>query len=103
MKRVNYKIRFNFDYHQISELEKNIDDYRYEFENSKKEYLEYHTQIKILKQVVKEKNENIYMQLNEVEAWAVTNDKIKKQLDEKNSHIAHLETRISDLSKKKKV
>ena len=43
------------------------------------------------------------MQLNEVEAWAVINDKIKKQLDEKNSHIAHLETRISDLSKKKKV
>lgn len=80
-----------------------MEDYRYEFENSKKEYLEYHTQIKILKQVVQEKNENILMQLNEVEGWIVLHEKIKKELKEKNSHISHLETRISDLSKNRKI
>ena len=58
-------------------------DYRSEFENSKKEYLEYHTQIKILKQVVQEKNENITMQMNELEGWMVLYDKSKKDLKEK--------------------
>ena len=84
-------------------MEKSLKDYRSEFENSKKEYLEYHTQIKILKQVVQEKNENITMQMNELEGWMVLYDKSKKDLKEKNSHIAHLETRISEFSKKKKI
>jgi|LauGreDrversion4_2_1035121.scaffolds.fasta_scaffold495757_1 hypothetical protein len=87
---------------KINELENNIKDYRYEFENNKKEYLEYHTQIKILKQVVTEKNEIIIMQMNEIETWVVMHDRLKKELKEKNSHIAHLETRISELSKKTK-
>lgn len=64
--------------------------------------MEYHTQIKILKQVVTEKNELILMQLNENEGWVVMYDKLKKELKEKNSHIAHLETRISELSKRTK-
>jgi hypothetical protein len=79
-----------------------LKEYKFEFENSKKEYLEYHTQIKILRQVVGEKNENILMQLNEIEGWFVMHEKVKKELKEKNAHIAHLETRISEMSKKYK-
>ena len=77
--------------------------FRSEFEISKKQYLDYLTQIKILKQVVQEKNENILMQFNEVESWVVLHNKIKKELREKNSHISHLETRISDFAKRKKI
>ena len=38
-------------------------------ENSKKEYIDFYTQIKMLKQLIEQKEENIMMLTEEVDTW----------------------------------
>ncbi len=61
-------------------MEKEIKNYQEFSESSKKEHIEYHTQIKILKQSLDEKEENIHMVTEEMNQW------MKEYLKERANH-----------------
>ena len=46
-----------------------MSDFKSDFEVSKKDNIEHVTQVKILRQIINEKNENIHMLSEEVENW----------------------------------
>lgn len=66
-------------------MENELENYKKIFDNSKKEYIEFYTQIKILKQSLLEKNENIQMVTEEVGTW------MHELFREKQSHFNSLQ------------
>ncbi len=88
--------------HQIIKvLETQLKSLEDNFDNSKKEYIEFHTQIKILKQSLEEKKENIEMLSEEVETWRFAYD--KELMEHKNTKelVQTLEIKIISLKKDK--
>lgn len=65
--------RINLEKHELSikitELEKTIEDLNGRIKSNQTEYIDYNTQMKIVKEILNEKEENILMLQNELETW----------------------------------
>ena len=81
------------------ELQNNLEDCNLQVKNFELEHIEYHTQIKILKQTLEEKDENIEMLTNEVETWI--NDLYKERIAHYNAeqNISNLEIKLQSIRK----
>jgi chromosome segregation ATPase len=86
---------------KMTEMEKELNEFKNIFENSKKEYIEYLTQIKILKQSLTEKNENIEMITEEVQMWMY--ELYKERLSHYNTqqNVTALEVKIQTIQKER--
>jgi len=80
-------------------MEKEIKNYQDFSESSKKEHIEYHTQIKILKQYLDEKEENIHMVTEEMSQWM--NEYLKERTNHSNTQqtVAGLEIKINSMKR----
>ena len=82
-------------------LEKEIEELKKIFDNSKKEYIEFHTQIKILKQTLEEKRENIEMLTEEVDIWRNDYEREVHYHSYTQQTVTALEIKIQTLQKDK--
>ena len=79
----------------MKDLETELIETKNLFENSKKDYIERHTQLKILKQSLNERNENIEMLSEEVETWMTEYEKEKLNHNNTTQTLAALEIKIA--------
>jgi chromosome segregation ATPase len=82
-------------------VEKELDELKRIFDNSKKEYIEFHTQIKILRQTLEEKRENIEMLTEEVDTWRTEYDREVHSHSYTQQTVTALEIKIQSLQKDK--
>ncbi len=82
-------------------MEKEITEYQEQNESTKKEHIEFHTQIKILKQALDEKEENILMCVEEMNQWMV--DYMKERDNHYNTQqtVTGLEIKLNIMKKEK--
>ena len=86
---------------KIKILENELTELKLVFDNSKKEYIEYHTQIKILKQTLEEKKENIYMLTEESDMWRSELDKEIQAHNNTQQTVTALEIKIQTIQRDK--
>jgi hypothetical protein len=80
-----------------------LNDIKNVFEHNKKDYIEFNTQIKILKQVIVEKNENVNMLTEEMLTWMTHHHEEKEKRTNFQQQVKVLEERVDVLSKQKHI
>jgi hypothetical protein len=85
---------------QVSKQEKELNDIKNVFELNRKDHIEFHTQIKILKQTLMEKTENVFMLREEVNTWMLMYGNICKDHDEAKKRIYALEEKLDSYKKR---
>ncbi len=97
---LNNKVRI-YNLIKINQLESDLKDFLSQHENSKKDFIEFHTQIKIMKQSIQQKNENILMLTEETEIWK--NELRKEKLSHFNTQqtVEALEIKLQKLKAEK--
>jgi hypothetical protein len=86
---------------KIRNLENDQIELKKQFDESKKEFIDFHTQIKILRQTLEEKKENIVMLTEEVEIWRNEYSKEVQNHNYTQQIVTSLEMKIQSLVKEK--
>jgi len=83
------------------ELKREIEELNDEIKQTKNEYIDFNTQIKILKEAMIEKDENILMLTNEAETWM--SELYKERILHYNAeqNVSALEFKLSSIKKEK--
>jgi len=82
-------------------MEKELKDYQEANESSKKIHIEFHTQIKILRQSLIEKEENIQMVTEEANLWKYEYEKARESCYNAQQTVTALEIKINALKREK--
>jgi predicted transcriptional regulator len=85
---------------KVNEQEKELDDIKNIFELNRKDHIEFHTQIKILKQSLNEKTENVYMLTEELNTWMVMYKNICQTYDEAKKRMYAVEEKLDSYKKR---
>ena len=93
--------KFSFSMQQILSMEKELKDYQDTNESSKKEHIEFHTQIKILRQSLTEKEENIQMVTEEVKQWMYEYMKARENNFNSQQTVSALEIKINAMKRER--
>ena len=82
-------------------MEKELKDYQETNESSKKVHIEFHTQIKILRQSLVEKDENIQMVTEEANQWWYEYVKTKESYFNAQQTVTALEIKINAMKRER--
>jgi chromosome segregation ATPase len=85
---------------KVSEQENELNDIKNIFELNRKDHIEFHTQIKILKQSLNEKTENVYMLTEELNTWMTMYHNVNKAFDESKKRIYAIEEKLDSYKKR---
>ena len=81
---------------QLEELSEVIDNFRRERSDNKKNNILISKKIYDLQNIIQQKNENIFMYNEELEYYITENDKLKKELENKELMLKNMEKTMSD-------